>query len=70
MRKISPSPGFDPRTFQPVASRYSGYATRLLLNTFIIFKKIYDDEWVKCEDLKGGGFGLSGFATAEITVRN
>jgi hypothetical protein len=26
VRKISPPPGFDPRTFQPVASRYSGYA--------------------------------------------
>ena len=23
MRKISPPPGFDPRTVQPVASRYS-----------------------------------------------
>jgi hypothetical protein len=23
VRKISPSPGFDPRTFQPVASRYT-----------------------------------------------
>jgi len=28
VRKISPSPAFDPRTFQPVASRYSNYATR------------------------------------------
>jgi hypothetical protein len=28
-RKISPSPpGFDPRTVQPVASRYTDYATR------------------------------------------
>jgi hypothetical protein len=26
MRKISPPPGFDPRTFQPVASRYTDYA--------------------------------------------
>jgi hypothetical protein len=26
MRNISPSPGFDPRTVQPVASRYTGYA--------------------------------------------
>jgi hypothetical protein len=25
--KISPSPGFDPRTVQPVASRYNDYAT-------------------------------------------
>ena len=26
--KISPPPGFDPRTVQPVASRYTDYATR------------------------------------------
>ena len=28
VRKISPPPGFDPRTVQPVASRYADYATR------------------------------------------
>ena len=28
VRKISPPPGFDPRTVQPVASRYNDYATR------------------------------------------
>jgi hypothetical protein len=36
MRKISPPPGFDPRTVQPVASRYTDYATRptnISLNT-------------------------------------
>ena len=27
VRKISPPPGFDPRTVQPVASRCSNYAT-------------------------------------------
>ena len=27
VRKISPPPGFDPRTVQPVASRYNDYAT-------------------------------------------
>jgi hypothetical protein len=26
MRKISPQPGFDPRTLQPVDSRYTDYA--------------------------------------------
>jgi hypothetical protein len=26
MRKISPPPGFDPRTVQPVASRYTAWA--------------------------------------------
>jgi hypothetical protein len=25
VRKISPTPGFDPRTVQPVASRYTDY---------------------------------------------
>ena len=28
VRKILPPPGFDPRTVQPVASRYTDYATR------------------------------------------
>jgi len=28
VRKISPSPGFDPRNVQPVAIRYTDYATR------------------------------------------
>jgi len=26
---LSPPPGFDPRTVQPLASRYTDYATRL-----------------------------------------
>ena len=29
VRKISIPPGFDPRTVQPVASRYTDYATQL-----------------------------------------
>jgi hypothetical protein len=29
VRKISPPPGFDPRTVQPVASRYTNYAIPL-----------------------------------------
>ena len=28
VRKILPPPGFDPRTIQPVASRYTNYATQ------------------------------------------
>ena len=28
VRKTSPPPGFDPRTVQPVASRYTDYAMR------------------------------------------
>jgi hypothetical protein len=31
VRKISPPPGFDPRTIQPVASRYTDYGTRPLI---------------------------------------
>jgi hypothetical protein len=27
MQKISPLPGFDPRTVQPIASRYTDWAT-------------------------------------------
>jgi len=37
-RKISPPPGFDPRTAQPVASRYTDWSTRptnLAINTII-----------------------------------
>ena len=31
LRKISPAPGFDPRTVQPVASRYTDWAIPALL---------------------------------------
>ena len=34
VRKISPLPGFDPRTAQPVASRYTDYATRPTIYTY------------------------------------
>ena len=43
MRKISPPPGFDPRAVQPVASRYTDYATQptqIMLyadNPYVIF---------------------------------
>jgi hypothetical protein len=36
--KISPSPEFDPRTVQPVASRHTDYATR---NTVTLGQKMY-----------------------------
>ena len=39
VRKISPPPGFDPRTVQPVGSRYTDYATRLTEN-FIYVRRI------------------------------
>ena len=37
VRKISPPPGFDPRTVQPVGSRYTDCATRpISLSSFLI----------------------------------
>ena len=38
VRKISPPPGFDPRTVQPVASRYTDYATRPITEKVRFFK--------------------------------
>ena len=38
VRKISPPPGFDPQTVQPVGSRYTDYATR---PTYILYISIY-----------------------------
>jgi hypothetical protein len=35
VRKISSPPGFDPRTVQPVGSRYTDYATRPILKIII-----------------------------------
>jgi len=40
VRKISPPPGFDLRTVQPVASRYTDYATRPTIKG-IYFNKIH-----------------------------
>ena len=39
VRKISPPPGFDPRTVQPVVSRYTDYATRPI--------KLYGDTGIR-----------------------
>jgi hypothetical protein len=33
VRKISPPPGFDPRTFQPVASRWLALKSKLIVRT-------------------------------------
>ena len=41
VRKISPPPGFDPRTVQPVASRYTDCAIPALLNIYIYILYIY-----------------------------
>ena len=38
VRKISPPPRFDPRTVQPVASRYTDYATRPTSSPVQVFK--------------------------------
>jgi hypothetical protein len=38
VRKISPPPGFDPRTVQLIASRYTDYATRPI-RTYVVPKK-------------------------------
>jgi hypothetical protein len=37
VRKISPPPGFDPRTVQPVASRYTDWATWPLIHTLMTY---------------------------------
>ena len=41
VRNISPLPGFDHRTVQPVASCYTDYATRSTISTRISRQKIY-----------------------------
>jgi hypothetical protein len=38
VRKISPSPGLDPRTVQPVASRYTNYAIAAPINSIYDLK--------------------------------
>ena len=37
LRKISPPPGFDPRTVQPIASRYTDYSTRPTIEGGLVF---------------------------------
>jgi hypothetical protein len=58
--KISPLPGFDPRTIQPVVSYYTNYAIPALCilytlgqNLLVIFNKIQYSENIKsCNDMK------------------
>jgi hypothetical protein len=50
MRKISPTPDFDPRTVQPVASRYTDYAVpphvlSLLIYRSSILERAYRAGW-------------------------
>jgi hypothetical protein len=50
VRESSPPPGFDPRTFQPVASRYTDYVTRPvggrvgIILKYILYKRFI---WLK-----------------------
>jgi hypothetical protein len=37
VRKISPPPGFDPQTVQPVASRYTNYTIQALILCIMIY---------------------------------
>ena len=41
VRKISPPPRFDPRTVQPAASRYTGWAIPALFRVVIIFLDLF-----------------------------
>ena len=41
MRKISPSPGFNPRTVQPLASRYTDYATPAHIDSYCKIKYFF-----------------------------
>jgi len=50
MRKISPTPVFDPRTVQPVASRYTDYAVpahilSLLICRNSVLERVYRAGW-------------------------
>ena len=47
VRKISPPPGFDPRTVQPVASRYTDYATRPTRTGGTEFHFLRPHTWMK-----------------------
>ena len=45
VRKISPPPGFDPRTVQPVASCYTNYANRLYYSCMRFLKLHLHELW-------------------------
>ena len=58
VQKISPPPGFDARTVQPVASRYNDYAMRLPPDTLF---------WNKAVENNAGHSLLSATGDREIT---
>ena len=45
VRKMSPPPGFDPRTVQPLASRYTDWATRPTQLTVYWLYSCYKTHW-------------------------
>ena len=51
MRKISAPPGFDLRTVQPVASRYTDYATLPII--FLVFTPNLYSKEIKRSDFLG-----------------
>ena len=61
VRKISPSPGFDPRTVQPVASRYTDWATRPPQQCIVPYNLIFTFIAVKRKDfeMKGSEFSTN-----------
>jgi hypothetical protein len=46
VRKISPPPGFDPRTVQPVASRYTDWAIAAHLSISITFLSLFSHSYL------------------------
>ena len=47
VRKISSPPGFDPRTVQPIASRYTDWATRpTTRNKLSVNSRLFADLWI------------------------
>ena len=47
VRKISPQPGFDPRTVQPVVSRYTDWATRPTMPLLTVNKIYFYTVWAR-----------------------
>ena len=60
MWKISPSPGLDPRTIQPVASRYTDWAIPILENLIAVWTILnsttHSRESKCCSELGSGHF--------------
>ena len=46
IRKISPPPGFDPQTFQPLASRYTVYAIPMCTMSLSLNTPMAKSEWL------------------------